>query len=171
MSKFYKILFRLKRGLMRGVMYFCGRDKSMRPLMVVAAKRAPQSWYKKPEFFIKLLIFHMEYLSRYFLVPGVVETLNVLIDLRGIDIWTFPISQLSQVYKVLSNHYLGRVQHFYILNAPRFLGAVMRLITKMLTDRQQQKYAFLFFCKFVFILLTTFTLFVQIRCHDHEFYC
>lgn len=132
----------LKRGLMKGVMYFCGRDKSMRPLMVVAAKRAPASWYKKPDFFIKLLIFHMEYLSRHFLVPGVVETLNVLIDLRGIDIWTFPISKLGQVYKVLSNHYLGRVQHFYILNAPRFLGAIMRFITKLLTDRQQQKLVF-----------------------------
>jgi len=131
----------LIEDMRHGVVYFTGRDLAMRPALVIRAARIPKSWYKdkRTDALIRALIFCMEYLMRFMLVPGKVENLSVIIDLKGLGISQVPISVLSEVYKVMSHHYIGRVFKFYVCNASAVLYTIAGMVKSMLTDRQRQK--------------------------------
>mmetsp|Transcript_49777 Transcript_49777/g.143242 ORF Transcript_49777/g.143242 Transcript_49777/m.143242 type:complete len:302 (-) Transcript_49777:103-1008(-) len=124
-----------------GIVYFTGRDFAMRPAVVVRAQRIPQHWYKDKcvDRFIKMLIFCMEYFQRYMAVPGKIENLSVIVDLSGLGISQVPISALSEVYNVMSHHYMGRVYKFYVCNVSYMLSSIAGMVKALLTDRQKQK--------------------------------
>ena len=91
---------------------------------------------------IRMLIFCLEYMLRYMVVPGRVEGNCVIVDLKGLSAGNVPVSALQQVYSVMSHHYMGRVYKFYICNLSMMLGAVAGVCKSMLTDRQRQKLVF-----------------------------
>jgi len=72
-------------------------------------------------------------------VPGRVENLNVIFDLKGLGISQVPVHALSEVYSVMSHHYIGRVFRFYVANMPFALRALSSVAMAILTDRQRQK--------------------------------
>jgi hypothetical protein len=124
-----------------GIVYFCGRDYALRPLMVVRANRIPKKWYQEgsTDKVVRLLIFHMEYLMRYMIVPGRVENIVVMIDLAGLGISDVPISALGKVYSVLNRHYGGRLYRCYIYNLSWGLKTLSSAVMNLVTDRQKQK--------------------------------
>jgi len=131
----------IEEDMRLGIVYFCGRDYAMRPVIVVRGKRIPQEWYKEKRVdkLIRLLIFSLEYMMRYMTVPGRVENLSVIVDLKGLGISQVPIGGLSEVYKVLGHHYMGRVVRFYCVNVPTALNIIAGMAKNLLTDRQRQK--------------------------------
>jgi len=126
-----------------GVVYFCGRDYGLRPTIVCRANRIPDEWYKDKragiERLIKVLIFCMEYMVRYMVVPGKIENNCLVVDLKGLGISGVPISALSQIYSVMSHHYIGRVFRFYVVNMSSGLSTIAGWVKGLLTDRQKQK--------------------------------
>lgn len=124
-----------------GIVYFSGRDSELRPTLVVRACRIPQQWYKEKRVdrLIRLLVFCMEYMLRYMLVPGRIENLCVIVDLKGIGFSQVSVGALSDVYKVMSHHYSGRVFRFFIANLPTCLSMIAGMAKALLTDRQKQK--------------------------------
>lgn len=131
----------LKEDFSHGVVYFCGRDKDLRPLLIVRAIRIPDKWYKEKAIdkLINLLIFCMEYFIRYMVVPGKIENLNLIADLKGLGVTQVPITALAEVNRIMSNHYLGRVFKFYIVNLSWMLSSIAGIAKALLTDRQKQK--------------------------------
>jgi len=131
----------VEEDLKHGIVYFCGRDAALRPALVVRGNRIPQQWYKEKSVhkLIRVLIFSMEYMQRYMLVPGRVESLTVVVDLQGLGLSQVPISALGEVYKVMSHHYIGRVHRFYVCNLPTSLSMISGMAKSLLTDRQRQK--------------------------------
>lgn len=127
-----------------GIIYFGGRDYALRPTIVVRANRIPQQWYKDKDVdrLIRMLIFCMEYMIRYMVVPGKVECNNLIVDLKGISTDKVPVSALTDIYKVMSYHYIGRVYTFFIVNLSSTLSFLSGMVTKLLTDRQKQKIRF-----------------------------
>jgi len=127
--------------LKHGIVYFTGRDRSLRPTLVIRANRIPQQWYKEKSVdkLIRILIFCMEYMLRYMLVPGRVENNCVIVDLKGLGISQVPIGALKEVYGIMSHHYIGRVYKFYICNMSGTLSMVAGAAKAILTDRQKQK--------------------------------
>jgi hypothetical protein len=130
--------------LLQGIIYFCGRDKDLRPTIVVRPQRIPQQWYKdkRTDKIIRVLIFCMEYMIRYMIVPGKVENNCVIVDLRDVSLGLQSGSQLKEIYSVMSHHYIGRVFRFYICNLTPTLKRIGGWITNILTDRQKQKLNF-----------------------------
>lgn len=124
-----------------GIVYFCGRDRALRPIIVLRPARIPKQWYKENRIdkFVRILIFCMEYFMRYMIVPGRVENLSVLADLKGLGIRDTPIGVIEEVSKVMSHNYLGRVFKFYICNLSPALSMIAGVAKKFLTDRQKQK--------------------------------
>lgn len=124
-----------------GIIYFCGRDNALRPTIVVRACRIPQKWYKEKSIdkLIRILIFCMEYMIRYMVVPGKVECNCLIVDLKGISTSQVPMTALKDIYNVMSQHYIGRVYTFYIVNLSSTLSFVATFAQKLLTDRQRQK--------------------------------
>jgi len=130
--------------LQLGIIYFCGRDKDLRPTIVVRPQRIPQQWYKekRTDKIIRVLIFCMEYMIRYMIVPGKVENNCVIVDLRDVSLGLQSGAQLKEIYSVMSHHYIGRVYRFYICNLTPLLKKMGGWITNILTDRQRQKLLF-----------------------------
>mmetsp|Transcript_48009 Transcript_48009/g.112079 ORF Transcript_48009/g.112079 Transcript_48009/m.112079 type:complete len:478 (+) Transcript_48009:94-1527(+) len=130
--------------MQHGIMYFTGRDRELRPTIIIRACRIPQKWYseKKIDTVLRLLIFCMEYMLRYMVYPGKVENNNVIVDLRTLGVSQVPITALSDVYKIMSHHYMGRVYKFYICNMSWGLGTIAGAVKNILTDRQKQKLVF-----------------------------
>jgi len=136
----------LKADLSKGILYFTGRDFSLRPILVIRAERVPAEWYEDGsgvERMLKMLIFHMEYLRRYMFVPGKIENIVVLVDLKNLGIAQVPIKALKTVYSVLSHHYIVRVFRFYVCNMSWGLSSIVSLVKPILTDRQRQKLVFM----------------------------
>jgi hypothetical protein len=135
----------VREDLGHGIVYFCGRDRCLRPTVVVRGNRIPQQWYKEKRVdkLIRVLVFCTEYFIRYMVVPGKVENLNVIFDLKGLGISQVPVHALSEVYGIMSNHYIGRVFRFYVANVPFSLRALSSVAMAMMTDRQKQKLTFL----------------------------
>lgn len=132
--------------LSQGVLYFSGRDYSLRPILVVRAVRVPKAWDKDgtgvPRL-IKMLVFCMEYLRRYMFVPGTIENIVVLIDLKDLSASQVPVTALKTIYGVLSHHYIVRVFKFYIVNMSWLLRGISSMVQPILTERQRQKLNFL----------------------------
>jgi len=127
-----------------GVMYFSGRDHALRPLLVVRPARAPADLISQQgvEKFTRVVTFCMEYFLRFMAVPGKVENLNVLVDLKDLALSQIPLSALLEIRSVLSRQYTGRVFRFYICNMPWTLRAISGMVQAAMTDRQREKIVF-----------------------------
>jgi len=131
----------VEEDMRHGIVYFTGRDSAMRPALVVRGRRIPEQWYreKRVDKLLRILIFCMEYFLRFMVVPGKVENLCVIVDLKGLSLSQVQIGPLKEIYKVMSHHYIGRVYRFYICNMPSALSLVAGMAKSLLTDRQKQK--------------------------------
>jgi len=131
----------LLEDLKLGIVYFVGRDKDLRPTIVCRANRVPAQWYKdkQTDRLIKILIFCMEYMVRYMMVPGKVEGNNLIVDLKGLSAMQVPLKELGKLYSIMSHHYMGRVFKFYVINLSTWLSAIASAAKALLTDRQRQK--------------------------------
>jgi hypothetical protein len=124
-----------------GAIYFCGRDKHLRPILVLRPSRIKAEWQNEQNCneFIKMIVFYMEFMIRYMLVPGVVENLSVLFDCDGIKIGWNTANLAKQINTVLSGHYNGRVFRFYVANPPWIMSMLMGIAKPLLSARQQAK--------------------------------
>jgi len=122
-----------------GICYFSGRDRNLRPLLMLIASRIPTEWYTQKDGvdrLLKILIFHMEYLQRYMFIPGRVENINVIVDLDGLSTSQLPVNPLKQIVTILSNHYMGRTYRVIIYKAPGFINMMYTMAKSViLTDR------------------------------------
>jgi len=135
----------LMSDMSHGILYFTGRDFALRPILVIRAERLPNEWHKDGSGvtrLIRMLVFCMEYLRRYMFVPGRIENIVVLIDLKNLGISQVPIAALKSIYSVLSHHYIVRVFKFYIVNMSYMLSSLVSVVKPILTDRQRQKLNF-----------------------------
>jgi len=134
----------MAEDLKLGLVYFAGRDKALRPVLVFRASRIPAAWHRERRYdlVIRVLVFSMEYFMRYMAVPGKIESINVVIDLKDLTISQIPIGVLREVHRSMGMYYVGRIFRFYICNMPRILGTLVPLAKKVLTERQRQKLVF-----------------------------
>jgi len=124
-----------------GIVYFGGRDSALRPAIVVRCCRVPKQWYRDNDIgrLLRILIFCMEYMMRYMVLPGKIENNCLIVDLKGLSLAQVSISALQEIYGVMSHHYIGRVFKFYICNLAWPLSTILGMATSLLTDRQKQK--------------------------------
>ncbi|KAL8426814.1 hypothetical protein Efla_007141 [Eimeria flavescens] len=124
-----------------GVMYWVGRDQSLRPLMVIRLARLHK--HAAPETFKRLTIFCFEWALRFLMVPGIVETITVLLDVRGVPLHQFPVSALTDMTSTLTKQYPFRLNRMLIINDSFFVQTVWNIAKQFLTEVQQQKMLFM----------------------------
>jgi len=132
----------VEEDLAHGMIYFGGRDYAMRPVVVVRPSRAPKHYRsgQATDRIAKLLIFCLEYFLRYMAVPGKVENICILVDLK--DSGYLPPSCLQELAQVMSQQNAARVWRFYICNMNFFLTVMSKLVQAAMTDRQVEKINF-----------------------------
>ncbi|KAL8444853.1 hypothetical protein Emed_006041 [Eimeria media] len=131
----------LTEMLKLGVMYWVGRDQALRPLLVIRLARLHR--HAAPEIFKRLTIFCFEWGLRYMMVPGIVETITVLLDVRGVPLHQFPVSALTDMTSTLTKQYPFRLNRMLIINDSFFVQTVWNIAKQFLTEVQQQKMLFL----------------------------
>lgn len=131
----------IQEDFKHGCVYWVGRDRELRPTIVVRGNRIPAKWIANSEYdrIIKLVVFCVEYFMRYMVIPGRVEGMNILVDLKGLGIWQVPVGALETLYKTMGSHYNSRTFKFYIANMPWALKMLLGVAKKIVSERQALK--------------------------------
>ncbi|KAL8452132.1 hypothetical protein Emag_002502 [Eimeria magna] len=124
-----------------GACYWHGRDRKMRPLLVISLQRLQQLQREAAaeEKVTRLLIFCLEFFLRYLCVAGVVENWCILCDLNGTSIASFPLPLLLKLIQLIQGAYRGRLYRFYILHAPRLFHFVAKPLLASLPSSTAKK--------------------------------
>ncbi|KAL8438129.1 hypothetical protein ACSSS7_000416 [Eimeria intestinalis] len=124
-----------------GACYWHGRDRRMRPLLVISLQRLQQLQREAgaEEKVTRLLIFCLEFFLRYLCIAGVVENWCILCDLNGTSIASFPLPLLLKLIHLIQGAYRGRLYRFYILHAPRLFHFVARPLLASLPSSTAKK--------------------------------
>ncbi|CBZ55060.1 putative CRAL/TRIO domain-containing protein [Neospora caninum Liverpool] len=130
----------LAEDLRKGLLYWCGRDVAMRPVLVLNLQRLDAPLLELSRF-LRLLIFVFEWGLRYLMVPGKVETCVVLLDLREVSLWSLPYSCLQTLVQTLTLQYPFRLRKMFVLHNSRLINGLWNIAKGFLTDVQQAKVA------------------------------
>jgi len=124
-----------------GFLYICGRDPSLRPIMVVRPARLPQEWIQNNcvDRMLKVVLFQMEYLCKYMFYPGRVENVVLVVDFAGVGISQIPLTLMREIHKVLTYQYPCRLAKVYICNLSGAVKLCFGTAKKILSCRQQQR--------------------------------
>eukprot|EP00919_Chromeraceae_sp_WS-2016_P023355 GHVR01055488.1.p1 GENE.GHVR01055488.1~~GHVR01055488.1.p1 ORF type:complete len:515 (-),score=130.90 GHVR01055488.1:146-1690(-) len=126
--------------LTHGVIYFTGRDTEMRPTLILRMSRMPSAW--TPQIFSRIVIFTLEYMLRYAAFPGKVETMVVLVDLKGVSLLNVPMKAMKEMSSLLTRQYPFRLHSMYVVNAPTLISMVWGAVKVTLSEVQQSKINF-----------------------------
>merc|ERR1711933_131363 len=88
---------------------------------------------------VRLLVFCIEYMMKYMLLPGRVEGGVVIADMSGLSTTQLPFGPISSILTVMASHYVNRIFKFYAINLPTALKMAAQLGMRFLTPRQRQK--------------------------------
>ncbi|CDI81067.1 Sec14'Sec14, related, partial [Eimeria acervulina] len=124
-----------------GACYWHGRDRRMRPLLVISLQRLQQLQREAAveEKVTRLVIFCLEFFLRYLCVAGVVESWCILCDLNGTSISSFPLPLLLRLVQLIQGSYRGRLYRFYILYAPRLFHFIAKPLVSSLPTTTAKK--------------------------------
>ena len=122
--------------------YWYGRDKSNRPILVVDVARLirrinNQSASLAPveAELVNVLDFFVEKLC----VPGHVEQLVVIVDLKNCDTWDAPIEFTQKCAKTLSSYFRSRLNKLFVINTPLLFYTFWRMIKVFVPPRTVAK--------------------------------
>ena len=68
------------------------------------------------EQFMELILFHMTYLVNNAMVPGKIETVNCLVDVTGVALRDFPVSDLFSMSETIKKHFTLRMHKLTAIN-------------------------------------------------------
>ncbi|KAI4837239.1 CRAL/TRIO domain-containing protein [Plasmodium brasilianum] len=101
----------------KGVMYWHGRDKKCRPIMIINLLNIELLDVEK---LTNLFFFCFEFFLKYLCIPGKVENYISLIDCSGISMSKFPMSTFMKLLEIMNSKYRCRLFRMYIIDAPKF---------------------------------------------------
>jgi len=122
-----------------GFAYVHGRDNHFRPIIIVRAKTflKIKDVYEFDDI-VKAIIYFIEYIITYMLIPGQVENWNIIIDLNDVSIFSIPDS-LMKIFKILQANYRARLNSMFILGMTGFLNALWTIVKSFLDSNTQKK--------------------------------
>ncbi|SBS94124.1 Sec14 protein, putative [Plasmodium ovale curtisi] len=100
----------------KGVMYWHGRDKKCRPIMIINLLNVELLDVEK---LTNLFFFCFEFFLKYLCIPGKIENYISLIDCSGISISKFPMSTFMKLLEIMNSKYRCRLFRMYIIDAPK----------------------------------------------------
>ena len=122
-----------------GIMYVYGRDHHFRPLIIVSVKAYLNAVRKDKYSFEdinKSVIFLLNYIFKYLLVPGQIENWITIIDFKGAG-----ASDISDFKKLITtlNSYRGRVFRNFFINVEGFLKIAVKAAINMFGSSSAKK--------------------------------
>eukprot|EP00922_Rhytidocystis_sp_ex-Travisia-forbesii_P017448 GHVS01026017.1.p1 GENE.GHVS01026017.1~~GHVS01026017.1.p1 ORF type:complete len:783 (+),score=216.81 GHVS01026017.1:510-2858(+) len=122
-------------ALHTGCMYWHGRDRRGRPILVVHVNKLEAVQDR----FTKLLVFCFEFFLKFLAVAGRIESWMVLVDCAGKGITNFPVGQIRHMIECLNARYRGRMFRMFVVNAPTLVNVVSRPLLAALPASTSRK--------------------------------
>ncbi|EER00826.1 phosphoinositide binding protein, putative [Perkinsus marinus ATCC 50983] len=120
-----------------GFVYISGRDKLLRPCLVVRVTEMLRHAVDQNTS-LRCVCFLMEFIIRYMLLPGKCESTVTLLDLGNIGLMQFlpAVSRTRAIFGVLAEHYVGRSALTFVTSAP---SALEKLISGLVPEEKRRK--------------------------------
>jgi len=121
--------------------YWYGVDKCYRPILVVQGERllrCKQSTHTTVQI-AELLVETMNYFISKFTVPGHVEQVTVVMDLKNCDAWESPVEPTMYCAKTLASYFRARLSKVFLLNTPLLFYAIWRMVKYFVPARTVAK--------------------------------
>ncbi len=134
----FQINIRIKYILNSGLMYLCGKDKKFRPIIIIQAKKTSNllSEEYKIEEIQEAIIYFLNYIIKYHLIPGQIENWVFISDLFDVG-----ISELGNFKKILDifNKFRGRVYRNFLIRMGKFLKYSLKGILNLVGSSSLKK--------------------------------
>jgi len=126
-----------------GFLYCHGRDRNFRPNLVCRAESYLANLKKfSYDNWLNAIVFFTEYVINHMLIPGQVETWNIIADLNNVSLLSLP-SDFQKFVKFLQTNYRSRLNLSFVFGMNRFLDFLWRIIRNFLHANIQKKIIFL----------------------------
>jgi hypothetical protein len=137
-----KVNSKVEEILNSGFMYMHGRDNHFRPIVVVKAQKYLQLSQKfSLEDFVTAIIYFIEYLVRYCLLPGQIESWNIIADMRNVSIMFLP-SDLMKMFSIFQGNYRARLCTVFVVGMNTIMNAIWSLVKKLIDAQTNKKVKF-----------------------------
>ena len=117
--------------------YTHGRDRSLRPLLILTPAILLNSEFEWDDF-ILLSHFINQYVIDFMLTPGKIENWIWIINLENVALLSFQKHSIKRVLKEFSNHYYERLRMLYILNANIGIRCMWNVLKGFIGNRSKQ---------------------------------
>jgi len=130
----------VKKILNSGFVYVHGRDSHFRPVIVVSAQTY-LNFKNKFEFedIVTAVIYFIEYIINYMLIPGQVENWDIIADLNNVSLFGIP-DTLRKIFKILQSNYRARLNVVYILGKNPWFNALWTIVKAILDSNTNKKF-------------------------------
>jgi hypothetical protein len=134
-----KVTYKIMEILNLGFLYGHGRDHKFRPILIINAKvyKKFKDTYSIEEWILAVMYF-MEYLVNYLLIPGQVENWNIICDVEEVSVMFLP-GDLKKIIEILQCNYRARLYVMYLMNISFFVKALWNMIKGMLDPNTERK--------------------------------
>jgi len=127
-----------KEYLEAGLVYGYRRDKQQRPTIIYNIRKVTDYGLNMDKF-LDFVDFFCSYTQYHAMVPGVVETWNVIIDNTDVALYEFPISSLGGMAKRTKASFKVRCNHIVSANTNWFIAKASKFIKKVVDPRAAGK--------------------------------
>ena len=126
-----------------GFLYCHGRDRSFRPIIVCRAESYLKNLNKYSyDDWINAIVFFVEYVVNYLLVPGQIENWNIIADLTNVSLFGLP-TDFQKILKFLQSNYRARLFKVYVHGMNKFLEMLWKIIKTFLQGNVEKKIMFI----------------------------
>lgn len=126
--------------LQSGFMYWHGRDKCQRPILVVRTALLDPNI--QPGDIVRVVSFILEWMIEFGLVPGRVENWTVLVDLKDTGLASVGMETVKTLVTSLHMNYRFRNTKVVIMNCPWIGSAIYKMISPLLPADTKEKVTF-----------------------------
>ena len=88
------------------------------------------------------MVYLLEYIIENFLLPGQVESWNLIINLNNIGLFGLPLGKLQDMINCLYKNYRGRLNKLYLVNSPSSMSYVWGAMKGVIDERTIDKISF-----------------------------
>ena len=128
----------IQRALNYGAIYIHGRDSDFRPNIVINIDAYLKSKTEiKGETWVKSIIFLSSYIINNYMIPGQVETWNIIINLENTSLFSMP-NDILQIIKTMKENFKGRVSSIFVFKLTFTLNLIKAFIFSLYPSAEKK---------------------------------
>ena len=110
-----------------GGLYIYGRDKNLRPIVICDIKKLMENkdlFGSNSSDLINVCLFMLEWMETFMFVEGRVENFLLIVDCKGIGVFSAPYLIFKQVMNVIQEYAKGKIKATFCLNTEVGFGMI-----------------------------------------------